>query len=59
MKQELTNFFCVFTFTGYNYIFTIPVNSTGIVITQYGWKNREDSSYLGKHFYQPFSCLVL
>ncbi|XP_078343629.1 A disintegrin and metalloproteinase with thrombospondin motifs 9-like isoform X3 [Oculina patagonica] len=31
---------------GYNYIFTIPVGSTDIVITQYGWKNREDSSYL-------------
>ncbi|XP_068714564.1 A disintegrin and metalloproteinase with thrombospondin motifs 9-like isoform X3 [Montipora foliosa] len=31
---------------GYNYIFTIPVGSTDIVIIQYGWKNREDSSYL-------------
>nr|XP_058944082.1 A disintegrin and metalloproteinase with thrombospondin motifs 9-like isoform X2 [Pocillopora verrucosa] len=31
---------------GYNYIFTIPVASTDIVITQYGWKNKEDSSYL-------------
>ena len=46
-EQELTNSFSTFTFAGYNYIFTIPVNSTDIVITQYGWKNREDSNYLG------------
>jgi len=31
---------------GYNYIFTIPVNSTNVVITQFGWKNREDNNYL-------------
>ena len=37
-----------FLFTGYNYIFTIPVGSTDIVIIQYGWKNREDSNYLGQ-----------
>ncbi|XP_074610402.1 A disintegrin and metalloproteinase with thrombospondin motifs 20-like isoform X2 [Acropora palmata] len=31
---------------GYNYIFTIPVGSTDIIISQYGWKNRDDSNYL-------------
>ena len=29
-------------------MFTIPVNSTDIEVTQYGWKNRADPNYLGK-----------
>ena len=33
--------------SGYNYIFTIPVESTDILITQYGWKNGEDNNFLG------------
>ena len=50
LKLTLLNVVFTFVLAGYNYIFTIPVESTDIVITQHGWKSKEDSSYLGKQF---------